>query len=90
MAHGGRRTGAGRPPGSFKAREVRKLCKELNYDPLKDLITQAQETEDAGVKRDIAKAILPYTYPKLSAVELSNDEERPQRPQSLEEIVQKI
>lgn len=60
------------------ARGVRIAAKEamqsLNYDPLEVLVKYAQESGTSpAAKCEVAMALLPYMYPKLSSMTIEAD-----------------
>jgi hypothetical protein len=67
------RTG-GRVPGTPNKRTVhaRQILEEHGADPVEMLAkTMSDEMVPLDLRTDCAKALLPYVYPKLSAVEVS-------------------
>jgi hypothetical protein len=81
---GGRRSGAGRKPGSAtkKTREIAEKAMEQGITPLEFMLNimraEAPETEDPRLMLDAmamrfeaAKAAAPYMHPRLAAVEHS-------------------
>lgn len=73
--------GAGRPRGSPNKRTVyaRLVLEDLGSDPVEMLArTMADEANvPLDVRVECAKALLPYVYPKLSAVEVSGPDGDP-------------
>jgi hypothetical protein len=70
--HGGRRPGAGRPPGAAtkKTRAVADRAALGDVTPLDvmlDMLTGAREFDQSLL--EVAKAAAPYVHPRLSAVE---------------------
>lgn len=76
MAHGGRRPGAGRKPGSTttKTRDIADKASSEGITPLEFML---QVMRDEGAERserlDMAKAAAPYIHPRLSNVEAKVD-----------------
>jgi hypothetical protein len=84
---------AGRPKGSLSRRNrtVFEICSELKFDPSRELIKLRNETNtvidkdgnphEVGVSHELKEKIyndlLPYIYPKLSALQVSTDPDRP-------------
>jgi hypothetical protein len=76
MAHGGRRAGAGRKPGSVtrKAREIADRSIELGLTPLEYmLILLRDERQDPDKRFEAAKAAAPYVHARLAAVEVTGE-----------------
>src|SRR5271165_2144829 len=74
MSHGGRREGAGRKIGSISKldREARTKAQESGMMPLDYLLSiMRDETQDASVRRDAAKAAAPYCHARLASTEIS-------------------
>ena len=90
-AHGGRRKGAGRKPGSatVKTRKIADLAMESGISPLEFMLNvmrdapnyeqmTAKEVMAACLLRfEAAKAAAPYVHPKLAAVEHSGPDGGP-------------
>ena len=78
MPRGGYRPGSGRPKGSTNTlggvrADVVRLCKEKNYDPIKELIDIAQSDDPMvplDVKVNIHKELLNYMAPKLKSIDM--------------------
>lgn len=72
MARGGRRTNAGRKPGSVSKMdaEARRAASEGGITPLEYMLGVLRDL-DAPVQRrdDMAKAAAPYMHAKLASVE---------------------
>lgn len=81
MEHGGKRKGAGRPKGtpSKKTIEAQERLEELGCDPLEVLALIASgeslgsEVPDIAMRKDAAKDLMQYVYPKRKAVEHSGN-----------------
>jgi hypothetical protein len=66
--------GAGRPLGSLNKRTVhaRVVLEDLDANPAAFLArTMTDETNPLDVRIDCAKSLMPYVFPKLSAVEVT-------------------
>ena len=78
MPKGGYSPGSGRPKGSTNTlggvrADVVRLCKEKNYDPIKELIDIAQSDDPMvplDVKVNIHKELLNYMAPKLKSIDM--------------------
>ena len=78
MPRGGYRPGSGRPKGSSNTlggvrADIARLCKEKNYDPIKELIDIAQSDDPMvplDVKVNIHKELLNYMTPKLKSIDM--------------------
>lgn len=67
----------GRQKGSITKRTQRafQMMKENDYDPLVELIKEAKDPETTkATKIEIHHKLMPFVYPKLSSVELSENE----------------
>ena len=77
MAHGGKRSGAGRRKGAVNAatqkrRAVAEAALQNGVTPLDYLLGRLRDdAEDAKVRLYCAKEAAPYIHPKLSAIEHS-------------------
>lgn len=72
MAHGGKRPGAGRPPGSVttKTREVADALVLGDVTPLEYMVgVMRGEREYEPEKFEAAKAAAPYMHARLAAIE---------------------
>lgn len=74
MSHGGRRNGAGRPPGSAsaKTREIANRAAEEGITPLEVMLETMRARWDSGDREgasQIAKDAAPYMHPRLTAVD---------------------
>jgi len=72
MASGGQRPGAGRKPGATtKMNETaRKAAAEGGIMPLEFMLNVLRDdTQEAAVRMDAAKAAAPYVHAKLASVE---------------------
>ena len=77
---GGKRAGAGRPKGApNKATAARQAAVEASgLTPLDYLLSVMRDgNEDLAARLDAAKAAAPYVHPKLAALELSGNEQKP-------------
>lgn len=73
MPRGGKREGAGRPPGSKnkKTKEQQEAVAATGQTPLEYLVSVFQDEErDERVRIDAAKAAAPFVHAKLSNVEM--------------------
>lgn len=82
MAHGGKRSGAGRPKAatSRKTREIAEKVAEEGITPLEiilDIMRKAHERSDEEVALDAATRAAPYIHPRLAAVEVSGKDGGP-------------
>jgi hypothetical protein len=74
MAHGGKRAGAGRKPGSTttKTREIADRAAAEGITPL-EVMLEAMRAHHAAKRLDeaaaIAKDAAPYMHPRLAAIE---------------------
>lgn len=78
MAHGGRREGAGRKPGSLtqKTREIAEAVAKEGITPLEYMLNMLRdEAQPPEVRMDAAKSAAPYVHARLAAVELSGEVE---------------
>lgn len=83
MPKGGRREGAGRPPGTpnkrtvEKEQQLREKCADKDgkfYEPLEMMLLTANELYAAGQKREacsIAKDAAPYRHARLQSTEVT-------------------
>ena len=74
MPHGGKREGAGRKPGSVSKldAEARTKAQQGGMMPLDYLLSlMRDETQEAAVRRDAAKAAAPYCHSRLASTEIS-------------------
>ena len=74
MPKGGKREGAGRPPGSASKldAEARQRAAEGGIMPLDYLLgVMRDEMQDPRTRLDAAKAAAPYCHARLSSAELS-------------------
>lgn len=72
MSQGGRRPGAGRPPGAVNkvAEEARRRALFKGVSPLEFLLkVMRDEGEDMPRRLDAAKAAIPFVHPKLQNIE---------------------
>ena len=73
MAHGGRRPGAGRKPGTLNrfSKELLAKASESGKLPVEYLLEAMRDpTRDTRLRIDAAKAAAPYVHQKLSAVSI--------------------
>lgn len=71
---GGKRPGAGRPPGqpNKKTREVIEAIKAEGITPLEYMLKVLRdESQEPAVRLDAANKAAPYVHAKLSSVELT-------------------
>ena len=74
MPRGGKRPGAGRPKGSQTEKTSRiaiELAKEGTSAVELMLSVMRDETLPLATRLDAAKAVAPYTHPRLSAVDMT-------------------
>lgn len=72
MAKGGRREGAGRPPGTAnrKTREIADRAAKEGITPLEYMLDVLRDVMAAPSERmDAAKSAAPYVHPRLAAIE---------------------
>lgn len=72
MAHGGKRPGAGRKPGSAttRTREIAEGAAQEGITPLEFMLQVMRDEEAERSERlDMAKAAAPYIHPRLSSIE---------------------
>jgi hypothetical protein len=76
MARGGRRPGAGRPPGSAnkRTRAIADAIAMQGITPLDYLVTVMRSNPGTPEALDAAKAAAPYMHPRLTSVALGQDE----------------
>jgi hypothetical protein len=87
---GGKRPVAGRPKGSRNvAGKLRDKAQQMGLCPAEYLLTVvSDESQDTRLRMDAAKAVLPYLWPRLNAVEVSqNQENRSVHQLSTEELL---
>jgi hypothetical protein len=85
MRRGGRRPGAGRPPGSKNQRtaEIARAAVEAGITPIEVMLNAMRELWDQGTpeaKREaatIAKDAAPYVHPRLSSIDQNINEIQP-------------
>jgi hypothetical protein len=80
MPKGGRRPGAGRPPGSKtkKSVAIALAAAAAGESPLEFLLrTMRDETVDPDVRRASAIAAAPYVHPRLAATTLKGPDDGP-------------
>lgn len=81
-SRGGARPGAGRKKGTCnaKTRDIANKAIESGITPLEYLLqVMRDEQEDKKDRLDAAKSAAPYIHPRLSAVEVTGDEDNPVR-----------
>lgn len=76
--HGGKREGAGRPPGSLNKRSLEAIAEVAerfpDWSPLMHLATVANDLDmSAEIRLDAAKAAAPYVHPRAKAQVLDAD-----------------
>jgi hypothetical protein len=81
-SRGGARANAGRKVGSVttKTREIAEKCAEMGLTPLEVMIESMIDFYQNGDKEAavrVAKDAAPYIHPRLSAVEVGSDTEKP-------------
>lgn len=64
---------AGRLPKakSFTRKDVLAICEEMGFNPVRELISLAQNTQSDYVKFQCCEAVLSYSLPKLKTVQLT-------------------
>jgi hypothetical protein len=81
MAHGGKRTGAGRPAGAatVKTREIADaVVASGEMTPLEFMLkVMNNESADDGRRLDAAKSAAPYVHARLSSIEHKGDVDNP-------------
>lgn len=82
MAHGGKRPGAGRKPGSTtqKTREIADKAISDGMSPLEVMLTAMRKHAEAEMwdeAASIAKDAAPYIHPRLAAVEHKGPDDGP-------------
>jgi hypothetical protein len=80
MAHGGKRTGAGRPAGAatVKTREIADAAFSEGLMPLEYMLqVMRNEAADEARRIDAAKAAAPYVHARLNSTELKGDKDNP-------------
>lgn len=76
MAHGGKRSGAGRKVGALttKTREIAEGALKEGVTPLEFMLgVLRNEMLDQATRMDAAKAAAPYMHARLAATELSGN-----------------
>lgn len=76
MAHGGKRQGAGRKPGSVtkRTREIAHAAIEQGLSPLEYLLSIVRDSAADEARRiDAAKAAAPYVHPRLQPIDNQGD-----------------
>ena len=79
MARGGRRAGAGRPPGARNKRTIARLRLakgqlEAGIAPLEYMLSIMRDESQPQERRDeMAKAAAPYVHPRLNATDLRTE-----------------
>lgn len=87
--NGGKRPGAGRPPGARNKKGValEQAIARSGMDALEYMATVMEDTsQPAQLRLDAAKAIAPYVHPRLSATEITT----PAEEKSPEELAAKL
>ncbi len=79
---GGKRTGAGRPPGATSIRKrVAEMCEQMNLNPTQEIIKIIQDAATApDVRARLLQDLQQYVAPKLKSIEVSgslDDDGRP-------------
>ena len=79
---GGKRSGAGRPPGAINraTATARKMVEETGVTPLEFMLQVMRDGNATRAERlDMAKAAAPYVHARLSSVEAKVDADVTQR-----------
>ena len=79
----------GRARGSInkRTRRILELMKENNYDPALELILEAKDpTCPPEVRRENAKILMPFAYPKLASTDVNVQVDDNRRPEKLDDI----
>jgi hypothetical protein len=74
MARGGKRPGAGRPPGAAtkRTREIADAAAQEGLTPLAYMLKILRDEEmDTESRFEAAKAAAPYMHPRLANVEMN-------------------
>lgn len=79
---GGKRAGAGRPPGATSIRKkVAAMCEEMGLNPTQEIIRIIQDKATApDVRARLLQDLQQYVAPKLKSIEISgslDDDGRP-------------
>ncbi len=72
MPRGGKRPGAGRPPGAAtrRTREIADRAAEEGVTPLEHMLAvMLDESAEPSRRDDMAKAAAPYIHPRLQAID---------------------
>lgn len=71
MARGGKREGAGRPPGSAtkRTREIADRALSEGKTPLEVMLELMRDASNLEFRLEAAKAAAPYVHPRLSSIE---------------------
>ena len=81
ITRGGKREGAGRPPGTTSIRSrVLAMCEEMELNPTKEIIKIIQDkSTDPSTRCRLLQDLQQYVAPKLKSVEIkgSLDDDRP-------------
>ena len=83
-SRGGARAGAGRKVGSVttKTREIAEKCAEMGLTPLEVMIESMMDFYQSGDREAavrVAKDAAPYIHPRLSAIEVGSDSDKPMK-----------
>jgi hypothetical protein len=79
---GGKRAGAGRPPGSRNraTKEAREAAAASGELPLEYMLRVMRDKKSTRARRDdMAKAAAPYIHPRLQSTTLAGDPTKPLR-----------
>ncbi len=80
MARGGKRAGAGRPPGAHnkRTREIAEQAAKKGITPLEYMLKVMRDSKADGARRDdMAKAAAPYMHPRLNAIQHTGKDGEP-------------
>lgn len=84
MARGGKRQGAGRPPGAHnkRTREIAEKAAKRGITPLEHMLkvmrSRSKKVSDER-RDDMAKAAAPYMHPRLNAIQHTGKDGEPIR-----------
>lgn len=80
MARGGKRQGAGRPPGAHnkRSREIAEKAAKRGITPLEYMLKVMRNGKAPAERRDdMAKAAAPYIHPRLNAIQHTGKDGEP-------------
>ena len=75
LSNGGRRPGAGRPPGTpyRRLQDAKSLRERYPVWPLEHLLDVLNDPQATNARKDeAAKAAAPYLHPRLAAIDINN------------------